>query len=335
MARSGSSPTLAGLAAAGIAALVGASPALAFDETMVAAVAKARRSVVSVLPDWPADVRRVEEPEGSGVVVADGRMVLTAAHVVGRAKTLRIRLDNGDVVAAEIAFRDVETDVAILSVATPLPAFDLTGAGQGAGAAAPFDPAPGEPVCAIGNAFGLGLSVSCGVVSAIHRAGVGFNDIEDFVQSDTSVNPGASGGALVDGEGRLVGMLSAIFTKGTDADIGVNFAVSEPLLQRLVAQYRERGRIDHLRLGVELKRAPEPGGTGPAGLRVLKVVPGSAAAGVGLAEGDLIVSLDGVPVAAVEGLRGQLARARGAATLGVLRAGKPLQFIVETTYKSE
>jgi len=90
-------------------------------------------------------------------------------------------------------------------------------------------PELGDPVCAIGNAFGLGLTVTCGVVSGLHKAGVGFNAIEDFVQTDAAVNPGASGGALVNRSGKLVGVLSAIFTKKSDANIGVNFAVSSSL----------------------------------------------------------------------------------------------------------
>ena len=88
----------------------------------------------------------------------------------------------------------------------------------------------GAPVCALSNAFGLGTGITCGVVSTCKRFGVGFNHTEDFIQTDASVNPGASGGALVDPEGRLGGMLSAIFTKDSDFDIGLNSAVSTDLL---------------------------------------------------------------------------------------------------------
>ncbi|WP_162901430.1 trypsin-like peptidase domain-containing protein [Breoghania sp. L-A4] len=292
------------------------APAGAFDQSMVSAVAKARQSVVSVLPDWPQDAGRVEEPEGSGVVVGDGRTVLTANHVIGSARTLRIRLENGDVMPAELAFRDVETDVAILTIASPLPPILLARDG---------DPEPAEPVCAIGNAFGLGLSVSCGVVSAIHRAGAGFNPIEDFVQTDASVNPGASGGALVDAQGHLVGLLSAIFTKGTDADIGVNFAVSAPLLAALLRQYDEHDAIAHLRLGVVLQSEPQPGTSGPAGLRVLRVEAGSRAERAGLAVGDLVTAVGPVRVAAIEGLRGLLARSDGQGALSLVRDGETVR----------
>jgi S1-C subfamily serine protease len=88
----------------------------------------------------------------------------------------------------------------------------------------------GAPVCALSNAFGLGTGITCCVVSTYKRFGVGFNHTEDFIQTDASVNPGASGGALVDPEGRLGGTLLAIFTKGSDFDIGLNLAVSTDLL---------------------------------------------------------------------------------------------------------
>jgi len=100
-------------------------------------------------------------------------------------------------------------------------------------------PDTGAPVCALSNAFGLGIGITCGVVSANRRTGVGFNHTEDFIQTDASVNPGSSGGALVDLEGKLVGLLSAIFTKDSDSDIGVNFAVStELMLESLPQNFR-------------------------------------------------------------------------------------------------
>jgi S1-C subfamily serine protease len=95
-------------------------------------------------------------------------------------------------------------------------------------------PETGAPVCALSNAFGLGIGITCGVVSANRRSGIGFNRVEDFLQTDAALNPGSSGGALVDLDGRLVGLLSAIFTKDSDANIGVNFAVSTELLLKSV-----------------------------------------------------------------------------------------------------
>lgn len=279
--------------------LVGAPTVLA--ET--AGASAALRSVVALLPDWPADQRRTEEPEGSAVVVGEGGLLLTADHVIGAAKSVRIRLGDGSVHAAEIVHRDPETDLAVLRAGIELPAL-----------AAARDLEPASPVCALGNAFGLGISVTCGVVSATGRGGIGFNAVEDFVQTDAAVNPGASGGALVDAQGRLVGILSAIYTKSGDGDIGVNFAVSWALAGRVLEAVRE-GRSPRRALGASLR--PTPPGPLAAGLQVLSVREGSPAARAGLQTGDVILAVDGWPVASVALLRGRLERgdATGIVTL--------------------
>ena len=88
----------------------------------------------------------------------------------------------------------------------------------------------GDHVCVIGNSFGLGLSFSCGVISALGRKNIGINKIEDFIQTDAAVNPGSSGGALVNSTGEIIGMVDAIFTKEADIDAGVNFAISNKLI---------------------------------------------------------------------------------------------------------
>ena len=92
-------------------------------------------------------------------------------------------------------------------------------------------PSIGSHVCALGNSFGLGISMSCGIVSALNRHNLGINFLEDFIQTDAAVNPGMSGGPLVDAQGRLIGVVDAIFTKTADIDAGVNFAISVPLLR--------------------------------------------------------------------------------------------------------
>lgn len=150
-------------------------------------LAAALCSVVSVLPQWPANRTRLDEPEGSGVVVGRHGVVITALHVVNSALSIRVRTNQGRLLPARLRARDKATDVALLDVAG-LEAAPLVFS---------TEPEIGAPVCAIGNAFGLGVSVSCGVVSATRRAGIGFNSVEDFLQTDAAVNPGASGGALV------------------------------------------------------------------------------------------------------------------------------------------
>lgn len=289
-------------AAAVLALALVAAPA-AVAET--AGSAAALRSVVALLPDWPADQQRAEEPEGAAVVVGEGGLMLTADHVIGAAKSIRIRLGDGSVHAAEIVYRDAETDLAILRADIGLPVIEM----------AP-DPEPATSVCALGNAFGLGVSVTCGVVSATGRGGIGFNAVEDFLQTDTAVNPGASGGALVDGQGRLVGILSAIYTKSGDGDIGVNFAVSSALARR-VLQAAADGRSPRRSLGASLR--PTRPGPLAAGLEVLSVREQSPAAQAGMRAGDVILAVDGWPVASVALLRGRLERADAGGVLALRR----------------
>ncbi|HEX2258105.1 MAG TPA: trypsin-like peptidase domain-containing protein [Afifellaceae bacterium] len=255
-----------------------ATPAIG-SETLLP-VAAAKQSVVSVLPVWRGRPPSPEEPEGSGVVVGDGTEILTADHILGDPVSVRVRTADGDVVMARVVARDVASDMALLAVDVALPPVMPS---------VEIYPPVGARVCAIGNAFGLGLSLSCGTVSAVARSGVGFNEIEDFVQTDAEVNPGMSGGALVDEEGRLVGLLSAIFTKRSDASIGVNFAVSGPLAARALQRLRAGAAGGWPDPGLALEPYPPPGETGRSGAHVRNVVPGGQAATAGIEIGDVIV----------------------------------------------
>ncbi len=187
-------------------------------------------AVVSVLPTWPGYNRPGfgappgTAPEGTGVAILEPGLIVTAAHVVARATEVVVRDYEGKRVQAKILAVDRESDIALLRVDAPTQPIEIAVA----------RPNTGAHVCAIANAFGLDLSITCGIVSANARSGIGFNPIEDFIQTDAAANPGASGGALIDKEGRLVGMLSAIFTKESDANAGVNFAVSAELLLKRV-----------------------------------------------------------------------------------------------------
>ena len=196
------------------------------------------RSVIAVLPTWPGYEKpgfgapKGVAPEGSGISItfeseSKSDLVLTAAHVVDQATRVQIRdSDQGTLHDAEILWIDSDADIALLRTATSRPAIHLTTTSV----------TPGQHVCAIANPFGLGVSISCGVVSGIHRVGIGFNPIEDFIQTDAAINPGSSGGALVDENGVLVGMIAAIFTKDADIDAGVNFAISSRLLVERIKQ---------------------------------------------------------------------------------------------------
>jgi S1-C subfamily serine protease len=267
------------LAALGLlaAALSAPRPAGAFERAVV-------ESVAAVLPTRPRTARPQargpsQEPEGSAVALAHGLFV-TAAHVLGQEGRVLLRLADGRVYEAEVLARDPASDLALLE--SPAPARPIRW-GEA--------PIQGAEVCAVGNAFGLGISVACGVVSQTDVTHAGFNRIEHFLQTDAATNPGMSGGALVNAEGRLVGVISGIFTKGSDANIGVNFAVSRALAERVAAALRDDGRFEPPSLGVQLSRQPRLEPRERTGARIDRVVADGPADAAGLEAGDLLMRL--------------------------------------------
>ena len=237
------------------------------------------KSVVSVLPEWPRNVNRNKEPEGSGVVIIDGRTIVTAYHVVDKALSVRVRTSDGEILPASVKAGDPATDLALLTIDKDLPPLAFGG-----------DAVLGDSICAIGNAFGKDLSITCGVVSAVHRAGMGFYSIEDFVQVDAAINPGASGGALIDAGGNLIGILAGIFTRGEyDANIGVNFAIAAPLAEKVTGELYRNGEIAWRGTGAALADFPRRGDTGEQAAEVKYVRADTPASRAGLEKGDRIV----------------------------------------------
>lgn len=265
---------LAGLVAFPIA------PAHAFD-------AEVLNSIVRIKPDWPASARGRDaqgaprDPQGTGFAVLPDGYIATNMHVIGAAKSVDVQLQDGRQMPAEIVGRHAPTDIALLKIAENLTPISLAAA-----------PSLADSVCAVGNQFGLGQSVTCGVVSAIGRTGTGFNRIEDFVQTDASINPGGSGGPLLDTETKLVGMVSAIFTKQSDADIGVNFATSTRLLMRVVKDLRDFGRVQRGHVGFRAGPIPRPLNERYSGVMVSKVDADGPAFKAGLDAGDVITHIN-------------------------------------------
>ena len=243
------------------------------------------KSVVSVLPVWPgraqgsAGGRPGAAPEGSGVVLRPGH-IATAWHVIEPARRIDVRLSDGRILPARLIAKDAASDIAVLGVDARLAPIGIA-------------PAPrlAQPVCAIGNAFGLGLSVTCGVVSALNVTNAGFNPVEDFVQTDAASNPGVSGGALVDAQGRLVGMMSAIFASKGDTDIGVNFAVSTELLLRVVDALIGHGEVRYASAGWGLRPAGRGRPVKVAAPVVGTVSADGPAARAGIAPGDRVLKI--------------------------------------------
>lgn len=273
-------------------------------------------SVVSLLPQWPGAGRAPKEPEGTAVAVFPGGYLATNDHVIGAAKTIRIRLEDGRILPAEIIGRDELTDLALVKAPIDLPV-PVIGP----------EPKIGTRVCAIGNQFGLGLSVTCGVVSAVRRTGTGFNPVEDFIQTDAVVNPGGSGGALVDGDGRLIGLVSAIFTKDGDANIGVNFASSMNLVMRVVRDLKEKGRVVRGKPGLKVRDLGLDERRTGAGAFVQGITPDGPASKAGLRVGDIITAVGGRPVRKASDLAAAvfLIGPGGSAEVEYLRGDTPKQ----------
>lgn len=245
-----------------------------------------QQSVVSVLPVWTGQTQGGAEvppgvaPEGSGVVLREG-IIATAWHVVEPARRIDVRLFDGRVLPATLIGHDPASDIAVLQVRAALRPFET----------AP-EPALANRVCAIGNAFGLGPSVTCGVVSALHVSDAGFNPVEDFVQTDAAINPGSSGGALVDDEGLLVGMVSAIFASQGDTNTGVGFAVSTQLLLRVTNDLLETGEVRYPQPGWQLDVASREDLARIAAPVVRSVREGGPADRSGVRPGDLILEIE-------------------------------------------
>ncbi|WP_289033381.1 trypsin-like peptidase domain-containing protein [uncultured Roseibium sp.] len=244
-------------------------------------------SVVSVLPVWPGKPQGGggtppgAAPEGSGVVVGKDGLVATAFHVIEPAERIDVRLADGRILPAELIGQDEASDIALLKVPEDLPLLET----------APH-PSLASRACVISNAYGLGLSVTCGVVSARHVSNAGFNPVEDFIQTDAAANPGSSGGALVDREGRLIGMVSAIFASRAETNIGVNFAVSSALLARVIEDLSATGKVSYVSAGWGLENPSRAELQVHAGAKIASLASGGPAQQAGLKVGDLILALN-------------------------------------------
>ncbi|MBL8258497.1 MAG: DegQ family serine endoprotease [Candidatus Competibacteraceae bacterium] len=262
-------------------------------------------------PDQPRERR--SQSVGSGVVV-DARQgyVLTNHHVVSGADTITVTLRDGRRLNAKVIGSDSESDVAVIQI----PSGNLTALKLADSDALRV----GDFVVAIGNPFGLGQTVTSGIVSALGRTGLGIQGYEDFIQTDASINPGNSGGALVNLRGELVGINTAILAPG-GGNVGIGFAIPSNMAARLMAQIVSHGSVRRGQLGVavqdltpELARAFNLSGN--QGAVIAQVSPRSAAARAGLKEGDVVLTINGRPVRDSGALRN---------VIGLLEVGEPVR----------
>jgi len=271
-------------------------------------------------PEAPRE--RMTQSLGSGVIVdAKNGYVLTNNHVVDKADEITVTLKDGRSFTATLVGKDPEADVAVVRIE----ADKLT--------AVPFADSSrlqvGDFVVAIGNPFGLGQTVTSGIVSALGRSGLGIEGYEDFIQTDASINPGNSGGALVNLRGELVGVNTAILAPG-GGNVGIGFAIPVNMARQIMTQLVAHGEVRRGRLGVmvqdltpDLARAFDIKET--QGAVIAKTVKDSPAAKAGLKAGDVVTRVNGQPVNSAAELRNMvgLMQVGETATFEVVRDGKP------------
>lgn len=266
--------------------------------------------------------RKESKSLGSGVVIdADKGYIVTNHHVVEGAQEIAITMHNGHHFKAKLIGTDPEADVAVLQA-------DIEGL-----QAIPFGDSDklrvGDFAVAIGNPFGLGQTVTSGIVSALGRTGLGIEGYENFIQTDASINPGNSGGALVNLRGELIGINTAILAAGGSGNVGIGFAIPINMVRQIADQLIEYGEVRRGMLGVIMQNlTPELsqafGLDLHQGVVISQVIEDTAAEDAGLKVGDVVTSINGAPVKSASAMRNMvgLLRVGDEMSMTIIREGK-------------
>ncbi|MCW8154817.1 PDZ domain-containing protein [Stutzerimonas stutzeri] len=271
--------------------------------------------------------RRMESSLGSAVIMSSEGYLLTNNHVTANAEQIVVALKDGRETLARVIGSDPETDLAVLKIdLADLPVITLGHSDR---------ISVGDVTLAIGNPFGVGQTVTMGIISATGRNQLGLNTYEDFIQTDAAINRGNSGGALVDVGGNLIGINTAIISESGGSQ-GIGFAIPVKLALEVMKSIIEHGQVIRGWLGVEVQSLTQElaesfGQEGRPGIVVAGVYREGPAARAGLQPGDLILSIDGVQSADGRSSMNQVARARPGEKIDIdiLRNGKPLTLTAE------
>ena len=229
---------------------------------------------------------------GSGVIVSSDGYILTNHHVVEAADEIQVAFPDGRTLNAKLVGSDPETDVAVLKVSNgKLPAITF---------AKPESLRVGDVVLAIGNPFGVGQTVTMGIVSALGRNHLGINTFENYIQTDAAINPGNSGGALVDGAGNLVGLNTAIFSR-SGGNLGIGFAIPVSIVRQVMEEIIRSGAVTRGWVGIEVQEitpeiADSFGLKSTEGALIAGVLRGGPADRAGVRPGDVLVAVEDHPV---------------------------------------
>ncbi|MEH3776064.1 serine endoprotease DegP [Enterobacter asburiae] len=272
---------------------------------------------------------------GSGVIIDAAKgYVVTNNHVVDNANSIKVQLSDGRKFDAKVVGKDPRSDIALIQIQDPKNLTAIKIADSDALRV-------GDYTVAIGNPFGLGETVTSGIVSALGRSGLNAENYENFIQTDAAINRGNSGGALVNLNGELIGINTAILAPD-GGNIGIGFAIPSNMVKNLTAQMVQYGQVKRGELGIlgtelnsELAKAMKV--DAQRGAFVSQVMPNSSAAKAGIKAGDVITFLNGKPISSFAALRAEVGSMPigSKVTLGLLRDGKPVNVSLELQQSSQ
>lgn len=263
---------------------------------------------------------------GSGVIVSENGLILTNNHVVSAADEIEVTLADGRKLSAKIVGTDPETDLALVKVdAEHLPSITFANAEK---------LSVGDVVLAIGNPFGVGQTVTQGIVSALGRSHLGINTFENFIQTDASINPGNSGGALIDTKGNLVGINSAIYSR-SGGSMGIGFAIPVSLAKQVMEQIASQGSVTRGWVGVEAQDLTDELAesfklNNDNGALIAGILPRSPAEQAGLKAGDVLLAINDKPVIDSASMLNLITALKPSekVTLKIIRDGTEMNMIV-------